>query len=75
VIDEAARTFQLPLTYKRSEQMQMSFSQVRSVLLNKVRHSSKGGSYYTYLVTLELKDNSREKLVELGHKRGVSPNS
>jgi len=69
VIDDGARIFQLPLTYKRRERTPMPISQVRSVLLNKVSHSSKGGSYYTYLVTLEMKDNSQEKLVDLSHKR------
>ncbi len=69
VIDTGARTCQLPLTYKRREKTPRPISQVRSVLLNKVSHSSRGGSYYTYLVTLEMKDNSQEKLVDLGHKR------
>jgi hypothetical protein len=72
VIDEGARTFQLPLTYKRPEQTLRPISQIQSVLVNKVRHARKGGRYYTYLVTLKLKDNSEEKLIDLSEKRAES---
>jgi len=72
VINEGARTFQLPLTYKRREQTPKPFSQVQSVVLNEVRHSSRGGSYYTYMVALKLEDGSQEKLIELGQNRAES---
>ncbi len=72
VIDAAARTFQLPLTYKRRGQTPMPFSQVQSVFLNEVRHSSRGGSYYTYMVTLKLKNHSQQKLVDLSRNRAES---
>ena len=65
VIDEAGRTVQLPLTYKRRERTPISFADIRSVMLNKVRHQSRNRVYYTYLVVLELKNNAQEKLVDL----------
>jgi hypothetical protein len=72
VIDEGARTVQLPLTYGRRDQALVSISQIRSILLNKIRHQRKGGAYYTYMVTLEMADNSEEKLVDLNRARAES---
>ena len=69
VINEGARNFQLPLTYGRKERSLMPFSNVRAVMLKSVRHQSKGGTYYTYLVTLEFADYSQAKLVNLNRKR------
>jgi hypothetical protein len=72
VIDEGARTIQLPLTYGRREQISMSFLKVRSVVLNKVQHQRKNGVYYTYLVTLEMMDNTEQKLIDLNQARAES---
>jgi hypothetical protein len=72
VIDEGARTVQLPLTYGRREQVSISFSQIRSVLLNRVRHRTKNGCYYTCMVTLEMADDSQQKLIDLNPARGES---
>jgi hypothetical protein len=69
VIDEGARTVQFPSTYGRREQVPVSISQVRSVLLDKVRHQRKGGAYYTYMVTLEMADDSQQKLIDLNMAR------
>ena len=63
VIDEGARTIQLPLTYKRREQPRLQFSEIREVAMEKVRHQRKGDAYYTYLVKLEMKDGSQQDLV------------
>jgi hypothetical protein len=65
VIDEGARTIQLPLTYKRREQPTLPFSEIREVAMKKIRHQRKGGAYYTYLVTLEMKDGSQQDLVDM----------
>lgn len=72
VIDEGSRTIQLPLNYKRRERTSISFSQVRSVLLNKVRHQTKSGVYYTYMVTLDMTDNTQQKLIDLNQTRAES---
>jgi len=72
VIDFAARTIQLPLTYKRREPMTVPFADVRQVVLNKVRHQSKGGVYYTYIVKLEMKDGILQSLVNLNEARAES---
>jgi hypothetical protein len=69
VIDESARTIQLPLTYKRREQPPLQFSEIREVAMKKVRHQRKGGAYYTYLVTLEMKDGSLQDLVNTKQSR------
>jgi hypothetical protein len=72
VIDEGARTIQLPLTYGRREQNPISFSQVRSVVIDKVRHQTKNGVYYTYMVALDMTDNSEQKLIDLNQTRAGS---
>jgi len=72
VINFAARTVQLPLTYKRRELMTLPFADIRQVVLNKVRHQSKGGAYYTYIVTLEMKDGILQSLVNLNEARAES---
>lgn len=72
VINEASRTIQLPLTYKRREQTPISFSQITAVVLDKVRHKSRNNVYYTYVVTLEMQDGSQEKLLDTTEKRAES---
>ncbi|HTV40827.1 MAG TPA: DUF3592 domain-containing protein [Candidatus Sulfotelmatobacter sp.] len=72
VIDESSRTVQLPLTFGRREQTPVSFSQIRAVLSNKVRHRTKNGVYYTYMVTLEMTDSTQQKLIDLSLKRAQS---
>lgn len=69
LIDEGARTIQLPLTYGRRTRTPEPFSQIKEVFLKKVRHQRKGGVYYTYLVTLELKDGSAHSLIDLNEAR------
>jgi hypothetical protein len=41
-------------------------------VLNKVRHQSKSGAYYTYIVTLEMKDGILESLINLNEARAES---
>jgi hypothetical protein len=65
VIDEGARTIQLPLTYKRREQSSVPFSEIKQVAMKMVRHKRKGGVYYTYLVTLEMTDGSLQYLINM----------
>ncbi len=72
VIDEGARTVQLPLTYGRREQAPISFSQIRAVFLNKIRHQTKSGAYYTYMVTLEMRQGPEQKLINLSLARAQS---
>lgn len=72
VIDEGARTVKLPLTYGRREQTPVSFLQIRSIQLKKVKHQRKGGAYYTYMVTLEMADASQQKLINLSQARAES---
>jgi hypothetical protein len=69
VIDEGSRTLQLPLTYKRREQNPLPFTDIRGVLSVPVLHRSRRGTYYTYMVTLERADGTREKLVDLNQER------
>jgi len=72
VIDDGARTVQLPLNYKRRGRAPVPFSEIRAVVLNKVRHQRKYGYYYSYMVTLELQDESQQKLIDLGQERAES---
>jgi hypothetical protein len=72
VIDEGARTVWLPLTYGRREQTPVPFSQVRSVIIDKVRHQAKNSVYYTYMVALDMMDNSEQKLIDLNETRADS---
>jgi hypothetical protein len=72
VIDEGAQTVQLPLTYGRRERNPVSISQIRSILLNKVRHRTKRGYYYTYMVTLDMAAGPHQKLIDLNMTRGDS---
>jgi len=69
VIDEGAQTILLPLTYKRRAQTPVSFSEIQAVALKKVRHQTKSGVYYSYMVTLEMKDGSVQNLINLNQAR------
>jgi hypothetical protein len=69
VIEETNRTVKLPRTYGRGDQAPMPFTEIRSVILTKVAHGSKSGTYYTYLVTLELKNGQLEKLINMKQDR------
>jgi hypothetical protein len=69
VIDEGARTVQLPLTYKRREQSPVPFSEIKQVAMKMVRHKTKRGVYYTYLVTLEMTDGSLQDLLNTKQSR------
>jgi hypothetical protein len=72
IIDAGAQTVQLPLTWGRREQTLVPISQIRSVLLNKVRHRTKNGVYYTYAVILDMADGSQQKLADLNQTRADS---
>lgn len=69
VIDESARTIQLPLTYKRRAQTPIAFAKINAVALKKVRHQNKGGVFYTYLVVLKMKDGPAQNLINLNQAR------
>jgi hypothetical protein len=66
VIDEGARTVELPLTYDRSERRPLPFSEIKAVTLEGVTHKVKNGIIYTYAPTLELRDGSTEQLTDIG---------
>jgi hypothetical protein len=72
VIDEGSRTVQLPLTYKRREQSPLPFARIKSVALEKIRHKTKSGAYYTYAVTLAMTDGPRERLAIMYQSRADS---
>jgi hypothetical protein len=64
LIDEVARTMQLPLTYKRRTRLTISFSEVKEVTLEKIAHRGRYGVTYTYAPTLQLLDGSSQKLAD-----------
>jgi hypothetical protein len=72
IIDEAARTLQLPLTYKRRERMQFAFSEITGVSLEKVAHRGKYGVRYTYAPTLQIAGKEPQRLTDLSKKRAES---
>jgi len=73
VIDEGARTFELPLTYKRRVRRPLPFSQIRAVTLEKVPHRGRYGSIsYTYAPTLQMQDGASECLADLSQSRAKS---
>ena len=73
VIDEGARTFELPLTYKRRERRPLPISQIKAVTLEKVPHRGRYGSVtYTYAPTLQLQDDTSERLTDLPQSRAES---
>ena len=49
VINEGARTIELPLTYKRRERRPLPFSEIKAVTLEMVAHQSRGGVSYNSL--------------------------
>ncbi len=69
VIDEGARTIQLPLTYKRRTQTPVPFSEIQAVALEQVGRQRKGRAYYNYLVTLKMKDGSVQNLISMNQAR------
>jgi hypothetical protein len=69
VIDEGARTVELPLTYKRRERRPLPFAVIKAVTLEKVAHRGKSGVSYTYAPTLEMRDGSSERLTDLSKNR------
>jgi hypothetical protein len=69
VIDEGARTIQMPLTYKRRTQTPVPFSEIQAVALEQVGRRRKGRAYYNYLVTLEMKDGSVQNLISMNQAR------
>jgi Protein of unknown function (DUF3592) len=69
VIDEGARTVELPLTYKRRERQPLPFSSIKSVFVEQVAHKTRGGVSYTYAPTLLLQDGSSQRLTDLSQNR------
>ncbi len=72
VIDEAARTIQLPLTYKRRELISCAFSEVTGVRLQKVAHRRKNGVSYTYAPALLIAGKPPQRLTDLSKGRAES---
>jgi hypothetical protein len=72
VIDEGARTVELPLTYKRRERHPLPFSEIKAVTLKKVAHRRKSGVSYTYAPTLQLREGSSEQLTDLTQSKAES---
>ena len=66
VIDESARTVELPLTDKRRERRLLAFADIKAVGLEK-----RNGAI-TYAPTLQLPDGSSERLTELGRENAES---
>jgi hypothetical protein len=64
VIDESARTVELPLTYKRRERRRLAFSDIEAV---SVEHGRYGVTTYTPM--LRLRDGSSERLTDLDRDR------
>lgn len=65
VIDENARTLQLPLTYKRKSRLIVAFSEVIDLDLKKVPHRGRYGTVYTYAPTLHLSHGHSQQLTDL----------
>ena len=72
VIDEAARTVQLPLTYKRREPVQYAFSEISGLQLQKIPHRGKSRVRYTYAPTLVIAGGKMQRLTDLSKKRAES---
>lgn len=55
IINEAARTLELPLTFNRKERVTVNVANIKSLFVDKIEHrSNKGGISYTYAPTLYL---------------------
>jgi hypothetical protein len=68
VIDEAARTVELPLTYKRRERMRFAFSEITGVRLEEVMLRRQNTKSYTWSIFLLIVDKSSERLTILGRE-------
>jgi hypothetical protein len=66
VIDESARTVELPLTCNRRERRTLAFSDIKAVGLQK-----RNGAI-TYAPTLQLQDGSSERLTDLDRESAES---
>jgi hypothetical protein len=75
ILDEAARTIELPLTFDRKERITAGIDQIQSLSVEKIMHrSSKGGISYTYQPTLCLRgtDVSVQKLADWSDEMKVN---
>jgi len=72
VIDEAARTVALPLTYKRKERLTVPFPDITAVVLDKIEHRTRSGVTYTYAPTLQLRNGTTQRLTDLRQARAES---
>jgi Protein of unknown function (DUF3592) len=72
IIDEAAGTVELPLTYKRKKRSPLPFSDIQAVVLDKIAHSGRHRTTYTYAPALLLRDGKKERLTDLGKHRAES---
>ena len=72
VIDEGARTIELPLTYKRRSREPLPFSSVTAVTLEQIAHRGRSGVTYTYAPTLQMQDGSMQRLTDLSQKRAAA---
>lgn len=56
ILDEGTRTMELPETYGRKDRVEVAFSEIESLTMETVTHtSSKGSVSYTYAPTLRLR--------------------
>jgi hypothetical protein len=72
-IDESAWIVKLPLTYQRRKPLIVPFSEISGVKLDPSPHRNKYGTRYTYMVTIDLKDGTSQKLTDLNQSRANSP--
>jgi hypothetical protein len=69
VVDEAARTVDLPPTHGRKQRITANFGDIEQLTVETVAHtSSKGGVSYTYQPTLFLRGAERQKLTDWSDK-------
>lgn len=65
IIDPDRQTIQLPATFDRKQPVTIAAAEVFEISVETIaRRGSKGGTTYTYAVTLELNGGRREKLTE-----------
>jgi len=65
VIDEGARMIELPLTYQRKQKMTLTFTDVSSVMVEKVISRRRSGTNSLYFVKLEVRNGSPQIVTAL----------
>lgn len=69
ILNEPSRTLELPLTFGRKERLNVRFSDIQSLAVEKVAHHSDKGTSYTYAPTLYLQDAAAQKLADWSDER------